>query len=290
MVRSVMNRALGWLDRRPVQVLTVAWLVLVGAPVAISQPVDDGLRREIEALKQEQATIRKEITEIKELLRALRGRAASQASAAPSDVLVAVQQAPVLGHGSARVTIVEFSDYQCPFCRRHSSQVLPELVKEYVETGKVRYIFRDFPIAALHPQAHRLHEAAHCAGDQGRYWEMHDRLFEDPQRSAAKDLAALARALGVEEPRFEQCLTDGVHAARVRQGIADGAKARVRGTPTFFVGLTEPDGAPIRPQHLIQGAQPYAAFKQAIESLLGGSHDARGSSRRGIGQGQDRSD
>ena len=246
--------------------LAVAFLALGGASVAIAQPGDEALRKEIEALKQEQAAIRKEIGEIKELLR---GRVASSpASGAPGDVLVAVQQAPTLGHGSARVTIVEFSDYQCPFCHRHWSQVLPELVKDYVKTGKVRYVFRDFPIASLHPQAHRLHEAAHCAGDQGRYWEMHDRLFEDPQRSDAKDLVARARALGLDEPRFERCLAGGVHAAKVRQAIADGEKARVRGTPTFFLAITEPDGAPIRPQRLVVGAQPYAAFKQAIDSLL----------------------
>lgn len=251
---------------RLVGVLAVAFLALGGAPVAIAQPGDDALRKEIEALKREQAAVRKEIQEIRELLRGQLGT--PQAAAAPSDLRVAVQGAPALGDGSARVTIVEFSDYQCPFCRRHSSQVLPELVKDYVKTGKLRYVFRDFPIASLHPQAHRLHEAAHCAGDQGRYWEMHDRLFEDPTRTEVKDLVDRARALGVDVSRFERCMTGAVHATRVRQGIADGEKARVRGTPTFLLGLTEPDGAPLRPQRLIVGAQPYAAFKQAIDSLL----------------------
>jgi protein-disulfide isomerase len=247
-------------------VLAVAFVVLGGAPGAIAQPGDDALRKEIDALKQEQAAIRKEIAEIKELLR---GRVASpQTGAAPNDVRVAIQGSPALGQESARVTIVEFSDYQCPFCRRYSSQVLPEIVKEYVKTGKVRYVFRDFPIASIHPQAHRLHEAAHCAGDQGRYWEMHDRLFDDPQRTDAKDLVARARALGLDVARFERCVAGGVHAAKVRQGVADGEKARVRGTPTFFLGFTEPDGAPIRPQRLVVGAQPYAAFKQAIDSVL----------------------
>jgi protein-disulfide isomerase len=180
-----------------------------------------------------------------------------------------VQGAPALGQVTARVTIVEFSDYQCPFCRRHSSQVLPEIVKEYVKPGKVRYVFRDFPIASLHPQAHRLHEAAHCAGEQGRYWPMHDRLFADSQRTDVKDLLAHARALGLDHGPFERCVADGAHAAAVRQGVADGEKARVRGTPTFFVGLTEADGGPIRPHRLVVGAQPYAVFKQAIEGLLG---------------------
>lgn len=253
-----------WVGRLAGAVAAVVVLALAGASAASGQKVDESLRVEIDGLKREQAAIRKELAEIKELLRA---RGAS-AQTAPGDVLVAVRRAPALGQESARLTIVEFSDYQCPFCRQHSSQVLPELVKEYVKTGKVRYVFRDFPIASLHPQAHRLHEAAHCAGDQGRYWEMHDRLFEDPQRTEPRDLVARARALGLDEPRFERCLAGGIHAATVRQGIADGEKARVRGTPTFFVGLTEPDGAPIRPQRLVVGAQPYAAFRQAIDTLL----------------------
>ena len=266
-----MNRAAGAPMRSGgvvLAVLAIAFLMLGGASTVGAQPGDAGVRSEIEALKQEQATIRRELAEIKALLR---GQAASaQPGGSPGDVLVAVQHAPVLGQGTARVTIVEFSDYQCPFCRRHSSQVLPELVKEYVTTGKVRYVFRDFPIASLHPQAHRLHEAAHCAGDQGRYWPMHDRLFADSQRTESKELVAHARALGLDEGRFDRCLTDGVHAAVVRQAVADGENARVRGTPTFFVGRTEPDGAPIRPQRLIVGAQPYAVFKQAIDGLLGG--------------------
>jgi len=248
--------------------LAVALLMLGGASTAGAQPGDAGVRSEIEALKQEQATIRRELAEIKALLR---GQVAStQTGGAPGDVLVAVQRAPALGEATARVTIVEFSDYQCPFCRRHSSQVLPELVKEYVKTGKVRYVFRDFPIASLHAQAHRLHEAAHCAGDQGRYWPMHDRLFADSQRTDVKGLVAHARALGLDEGRFERCVADGAHGAAVRQGVMDGEQARVRGTPTFFVGLTEPDGGAIRPQRLIVGAQPYAVFKQAIDGLLGG--------------------
>lgn len=246
-------------------IVAVALLALGGAPVAFAQPVDD-LRKDIEALKQDQAAIRKELAEIKELLRA-RG-ASPQAGAGANDVRVAVQGAPALGQDGARVTIVEFSDYQCPFCRRHSSEVFPEIVKDYVKTGKVRYVFRDFPIASLHPQAHRLHEAAHCAGDQGRYWQMHERLFEDPQRTDTKDLAARARALGLDGPRFERCLAGGVHSARVRQGVADGEKARVRGTPSFFLGFTERDGAPIRLQRLVVGTQPYDAFKQAIDGLL----------------------
>ena len=246
--------------------LALALLALGEPPGVLAQAGTEVLRKEIEDLKAEQAAVRRELAEIKELLR--RGQASPQNTAPPRDLLVSVLGAPAMGGRTARLTLVEFSDYQCPFCRQHSTQVLPELAREYVKTGKVRYVFRDFPIASLHPQANRLHEAAHCAGDQGKYWEMHDRLFADPQRAEANDLVAHGRALGLDVHRFERCLADEVYAARVRQGVADGEKARVRGTPTFFLGLTEPDDAPIRPQRLLVGAQPYAAFKQAIDGLL----------------------
>jgi protein-disulfide isomerase len=236
---------------------------------AAAQAVDEALRKEIEALKEGQAAIRKELQELKDLLR---GRQASQSPVAPvENVALGVHGAPALGDGSAKVTLVEFSDYQCPFCQRHSQQTLPAIVNDYVKTGKVRYVFRDFPIASLHPQAARLHQAAYCAGDQNKYWEMHDQLFASPPGSEVKDLVGLAQTLGLNIRPFEECLAKQTHAAKVQQGVADGLKAGVRGTPTFFLGLTEAGGAPVKAQRTLIGAQPYQAFREAIEGLLAGA-------------------
>jgi protein-disulfide isomerase len=93
------------------------------------------------------------------------------------DAVVAIGDAPVKGNPNAKLTLIEFSDYQCPFCRRHAENTLPSLDKEYIATGKVRYVFHDFPLEAIHPQAFKAAEAAHCAGEQQKYWEMHGRLF-----------------------------------------------------------------------------------------------------------------
>jgi len=101
----------------------------------------------------------------------------------------------IMGKKDAPVTMIEFSDYQCPFCRRFFETTLPTLKAEYVETGKVRYVFRDFPLDQIHPHARKAAEAAHCAGDQGKYWEMHDLLFQNPQALRVESLKTHARSL-----------------------------------------------------------------------------------------------
>jgi len=188
-------------------------------------------------------------------------------SAAPSaPVRASLAAAPMLGRADAPVTLVEFSDYQCPFCQRFFVTVLPVLKKEYIDTGKVRYVFRDFPLDQLHPQARKAAEAAHCAGEQGRYWEMHEVLFRNQRALAATQLPEHARAAGVNGAKLDECLASGRYAVRVAQGVTDGSAIGVRATPTFVVGKTTAGdfvhGIPIR------GAQPVEAFRRIIDQTL----------------------
>lgn len=177
-----------------------------------------------------------------------------------------VAEGPSLGRVDAPVTIVEFSDYQCPFCQRFFTTTFPILKKEYIESGKVRYVFRDYPLAQLHPNARRAAEAAHCAGEQGKYWEMHDLLFQNQQSLAPPELGEHARSLGLNGEAFRRCLASGRNTPRVDRGVADGAAAGVQGTPGFVIGLTKPgdtvEGTPLR------GALPLETFRQIIEQLL----------------------
>jgi len=188
-------------------------------------------------------------------------------SAAPSaPVRASLAAAPMLGRADAPVTLVEFSDYQCPFCQRFFVTVLPVLKKEYIDTGKVRYVFRDFPLDQLHPQARKAAEAAHCAGEEGRYWEMHEVLFRNQRALAATQLPEHARAAGVNGAKLDECLASGRYAVRVAQGVTDGSAIGVRATPTFVVGKTTAGdfvhGIPIR------GAQPVEAFRRIIDQTL----------------------
>ncbi len=128
------------------------------------------LRKEIEALKKAQVATQKQLAEVLQLLR---GRTPGQPQR-PMPASVSVAGAPVRGSQNAALTIIEFSDYQCPFCGRYISQTWPQLDAEYIAPGKVSYVFRDFPLEELHPDAFKAGEAARCAGEQGKYWEMHD--------------------------------------------------------------------------------------------------------------------
>ena len=248
-------------------------VVLVLTQPATAQPGEDlrALGQEIEALTAGQTTIRKEVEEIKRLLRAAQAaprRAPAARAVEPSDVLLSVEGAPFRGDEGAKVTVVEFTDYQCPFCSRHFRQTWSELERDYVKTGKVKYVIRDLPLESLHPQAFKAAEATHCAGDQGKYWEMHDRLFSSQGALGRKDLSDHAQALGLDVGTFDQCVDGGKGAARIRKDIADSETAGARGTPIFFIGLTEPTGSSIKALAVIRGARPYAVFKEAIDSLL----------------------
>lgn len=164
-----------------------------------------------------------------------------------------------LGDPGAPVTIVEFSDLECAFCARHFQQTWPRLKAEFVDTGRIRYIFKDFPIAGLHPQAFRAHEAARCAAEQGAFWGMHDQLFAEQANWAGRsDNASIfkryASELGLDAGAFEDCLASGRWSGAVNADIAEGTSLGVRGTPSFFI-----DGYPL------VGAQPYETFQFAIE-------------------------
>jgi protein-disulfide isomerase len=161
---------------------------------------------------------------------------------------------PVMGDSSAPVTLVEFSDYDCPFCR----QVVPTLKQLAGHYGdRLRIVWKDFPLTQIHPDAFKAAEAAHCAGDQERYWEYHDLLFAN-QRSLQPDrLVALADDLGLDRPAFDACLDSSTHAPRVRDGLTQGTRLGVNSTPTIFIN-----------GRLIAGAHPYETFAAIVEEEL----------------------
>ena len=248
----------------------VAMLALSSSstPPPASAQTDDALkalREDVQMLKESQARMQRQLEEIQNVLRA------SRAGAPPTSpgAAVTVDGAPTKGDKEARVTLVEFSDYQCPFCGRFYRETWPEIDRDYVKTGKVKYVFRDFPLEGLHPQALKAAEAAHCAGEQGKYWPMHDRLFEGQAALEDKDLAQHAGAVGLDVTRFEQCLQSGRYTAQVRQSLQDGVQLGVSGTPTFIVGLSEPGSSTVKAAAILRGAQPYSSFKQALDSVVG---------------------
>jgi protein-disulfide isomerase len=240
--------------------------------LACSQPSAQGpkdaesLRKEIDALKAQQAEMQRSLDEIREFLKAATGGRFG----APSLVSSTFDTAgiPANGKADAPLTLIEISDYHCPFCRRHVQQTQPRIYSELVNTGKLRHVFVHYPIAQLHPDAYRSHEAASCANDQGKFWEVHTKLFETALKTS-EQLIGLAQTVGLDAATFRACLESGKHAKEVKDSVDRVAKMNVNGTPMFLLGKTSPD-AKITIAKVIEGAQPYEAFKAAVDEVLAG--------------------
>jgi protein-disulfide isomerase len=248
----------------------LATLILLGSAASARAQAPRDTAADSATVKAELARVRADLDIVKgqltQVLRLLNQRAAPGDAAASAPARASIADAPTLGRADAPVTIVEFSDYQCPFCQRFFSTTLAALKTQYIDAGKLRYVFRDSPLDQLHPFARKAAEAAHCAGEQGKYWEMHDMLFQNSRALAPTHLAELARAIVVDTGKFNECFSSGRHAARVERDVAAAATAGVRGTPGFVIGATRADGVvegtPIR------GAQPLDVFQRIIDKLL----------------------
>ncbi len=162
---------------------------------------------------------------------------------------------PSKGPENAKVTIVEFSDFQCPFCGR-AAQTVDQVMEQYA--GKVRLVFRHFPLD-FHQEAPKAHEASLCAHEQNKFWEYHDVLFENQQALGPEQLVKHATELGLDEAKFKECLDGGKHAETVQKDLAAGKSHGVSGTPAFFIN-----------GRLLSGARPVEDFKRLIDAELGG--------------------
>lgn len=171
----------------------------------------------------------------------------------PRKELTVAGHDPVRGPASAPITIIEYSDYQCPFCGR----VTPTLEKlRAAYPDKIRLVFKDFPLPN-HAEAPKASEAAHCASEQGKYWEMHDRLFANQQALTIPDLKKHAAAIGLDAAKFAECLDSGKHTAIVTADLEEGQKLGIQSTPTLYI-----NGRPV------VGAQPYEVFAAIVEEEL----------------------
>jgi protein-disulfide isomerase len=245
--------------------IACAALALWLAPSAqlLAQQTDQKLWEEIQALKKGQEEMRRQLQEIIQLLQVRQGPAAPDIR----NVVVELGTRPSRGGSAAKVTLVEFSDYQCPDCGRHVRETDPQLEKEYVQTGKVRSVFFDMPLESMHKSAFKAAEATRCAGDQGKYWEMHDRLFANQQ--ALEPWSAHAKALGLDVAAFETCMNSDTYAAAIRSDLAMAQKLGINVTPTFLVAANDPtDPTKVKGLTLVRGAQPLATFKTEIDRAL----------------------
>jgi protein-disulfide isomerase len=172
---------------------------------------------------------------------------------------------PSLGRRDAPVAMVEFTDYQCPFCSRFHQQTFPALKRKYMDSGRVRYVVADLPLS-IHPQAERGAQAAHCAGEQGRYFPMQEALFRHTATLGPEAMVKAAGEAGLAAEAFQACLASGRHLEAIRASASLAAGLGIRGTPSFILGRIGADGE-LEGLRLV-GAQPLEAFEQRIEALL----------------------
>jgi protein-disulfide isomerase len=234
---------------------------MLSARPAIAQDASNAeLKKEIMALGDTVKAMQKDLQDIKALLQ----RAGSPP--APESVVLDVGNNPFKGQKTAPLTMVEFTDYQCPFCGRYARDTYTQIDKEYVATGKIKYVLLDLPLESIHPFAFKAAAAAHCAGEQGKYWEMHDRLFANQQTLDAWNAHAVA--VGLDVARFESCLSSDKTAAEIRRDMTQAQVAGITGTPGFFLALTDPTTTKVKTLRSVKGAQPFPAFKAQIDALL----------------------
>ncbi len=244
--------------------LSAALIIAVGLLCAQSGYADmKALREDINTLKAGQVTMQKDLEKIKKLLLT---RQAKRGPAPFKEAVVSLQGDHTKGNDLTKLVMINFSEYQCPFCARFVRETLPQIEKEYINTSKIRYVFMDFPLA-FHAQSLKAAESASCAEEQGWYWEMSDLLFANQDALSHEALLKHGEALGLKMDTFKKCLDSGRFITAIRTSMAEGQKAGITGTPTFLFGFIDQDGK-VKATKKIVGAQSYATFKNAIESLL----------------------
>lgn len=246
-------------------VVVLSLIAILSGATAFAEPGlshPETLRQELDTVKTELDSIKKQLGEMQKQL----AQRLSQPTVPSGPVTMTVGDSPTLGNADAPITIVEFSDYQCPFCKRHFMNTLGELKANYINTGKARYVFRDFPLDSIHPYARKAAEAAHCAGDQGKFWDMHDIIFNNDGELKIDNLRDFAKTMQLNLETFNSCLDGNKYSKKIESDVTAGSMAGVTGTPGFFIGKTKSDGTIIATT--IKGAQPAEAFSNVINRLL----------------------
>lgn len=236
--------------------LTMALPAAEQKPVYESSPPQQFAgKSEAEAFSQIESNLRRiRLSEARNrFMNSLREKTPVKILLEPPRLTIADGDHPSLGPADAPITIVEFSDFQCPACGRAFS-TMKRLTQQYQD--KIRLVFRDFPLP-MHPQAPKAAEAAACAKEQGKFWEMHDRMFTNQQRLAVADLKAVAAELGMDAAKFASCLDSGTYAMDWQNDLTEGRKYGVSATPTFFIN-----------GRMLSGAAAYQTFVNIVEEEL----------------------
>jgi protein-disulfide isomerase len=225
------------------------------------------IQLQIDELKQGQERLLKEVEEIKKLLqeRVVRTNLAGQ-PIAPNVASANIRGEPFRGTNSARIAIIEYSDFDCSFCGKYALNIFPRVDQDYVKPGKVRYFFRDLP-EPNDTNSWFKARAARCAGDQGKFWEMHDLLFS-AQSATGQEVSALTQMLELDAGRFNECVSSEKYLENIQRSAAGARRMGLFGTPAFLIGTITEDGDFVRVKKVLVGAETYDAIKSVLDDLL----------------------
>jgi protein-disulfide isomerase len=226
-------------------------------PLAAQQPAGEGIT------KQQADEILNELRQIRQLLQQQQAKAPAPVPEQPARAKLNLDGFQMLGSKSAPLTVVEFTDYQCPFCQRFHVTTFSELKKNYIDTGKVRFYSRDMPLD-FHANAMRAAQAARCANEQGKFWQLRDVMGANPDKLDFEHIVGFATDLKLDPAAFRSCVASEKYKEAVQSDVMEAMKIGANGTPTFVVGKSTPDGVD---GELVIGAVPYVMFDEKLKSL-----------------------
>lgn len=237
------------------------WAVL---PLALLLPLGAQNKKNAkdEGITREQAD--EILSELRQIRQLLEKQAEKGAPAGPSHTKLNLEGFQMLGSKDAPITVVEFTDYQCPFCRQFHTTVYGDLKKNFIDTGKVRFYSRDLPLDSIHPDAVRAAQAARCAADQGQYWKLRDTMGANPGKLDLESLLADAAELKMNVDVFRTCVQSQKYKEAVQTDVLEAMKIGAEATPTFVIGRSTPEGVD---GELLVGAQPYTEFVKVFSKL-----------------------
>jgi protein-disulfide isomerase len=214
-------------------------------------------------LESEVRALRNEVIRLSDLLKSLMSPA-PVLDIDPVDIEIA--DLPRKGSPKARVAVIEFSDFECPFCGRHAASTLKDIQRVYVDTGKVQYIFRHLPLVQLHPSARRVAEVAACAHEQKKFWGFHDQAFANQKALRQPDLIRYAEAEGLDVSELDSCIASGRAKSMVENDLALASKLDLTGTPSFLIGLLQANGT-VQATKKIVGGHPFPVFQATLDNF-----------------------
>lgn len=240
-----------------IRILSILFFLLFFPTALLAEGIS---QEQGKAILEELRAIKKELREIKQNGLTSKPKPKGRPTTAQN---VATLGSPILGNLQAPVTLIEFTDYECPFCKKFYKNALPELKKHYIDTGKLRLVVRDFPLP-FHKNARPAANAAHCAGEQNKFWPMHDALYEGDKMNA-KDIKNHATKIGLKLIPFQSCLDSKRHKKHIDNDMKEAQIVGIRGTPAFILGKTTDN---LVSGEFISGARDFNFYKSRIEKLL----------------------